>query len=379
MNFFYKLIQKLFFVFIKKSIIFESVPDFTDNTYYVYREMIKRGLNKKYHFFWRTDKRTVVLADNENKKHTFDLYKPTNIKEMLLSVSCLDKTVCGICCNQFLFKNRKEEKVYFLGHGGPYKATKGYYSIPEYIDCTISMSEYLSPIIAEQHNYDVNKIVALGYPRNDILTSSDFDSKAVFGNKFDKIIIWYPTYRQHKNSDISLTKNSIPLLYNEDNAIRINETAKKSNTLILIKPHFAQDVSKIKTLALSNLQFIDDSFYTDNNVTAYEFIANCDALITDYSSVYYDYTLCDKPIAVIWEDIEEYKKYPGFAVDLDEVLKGAEKIYTEQQLSKFIKDVADGKDNLQTERREVCKMSNYAADGKSTQRVTDYIIKNAGL
>ena len=36
-----------------KYIIFESNPDFSDNTYPVFEEMVNRGLNKKYKFLWQ--------------------------------------------------------------------------------------------------------------------------------------------------------------------------------------------------------------------------------------------------------------------------------------------------------------------------------------
>ena len=95
----------------------------------------------------------------------------------------------------------------------------------------------------------------------------------------------------------------------------------------MLKPHFAQDVSKIKSCNLSNIKFIDDQFFIENNITSYEFIANCDALISDYSSVYYDYLLCDKPIGLVWEDFHEYKNTVDFAVDMEYYMKAGEKIY----------------------------------------------------
>lgn len=55
---------------------------------------------------------------------------------------------------------------------------------------------------------------------------------------------------------------------------------------------------------------------------------SCDTLIADYSPIYYDYTLCDKPIALIREDYKEYKNSVGFADGCEEFLNGGEKIYT---------------------------------------------------
>ena len=40
----------------KKFIIFESTPDFADNTYPVYRQMVSRGLGQRYTFVWSCSK-----------------------------------------------------------------------------------------------------------------------------------------------------------------------------------------------------------------------------------------------------------------------------------------------------------------------------------
>ena len=101
--------------------------------------------------------------------------------------------------------------------------------------------------------------------------------------------------------------------------------------------------------------------------------------MTDYSSVYYDYTLSDHPIGAVWEDIEDFRKSPGFDMDIDFWMKGAEKIYTCQDLCEFIQRIADGKDILAKERREIRDLANYSTDGKNSERVVDFIVKEAKL
>ena len=145
--------------------------------------------------------------------------------------------------------------------------------------------------------------------------------------------------------------------------------------LIVLKPHFAQDVTYIKDMKLSNIRFIGDDFFEENNICSYEFITGCDALITDYSSVYFDYTLCDKPIAVIWEDIEEYKKNPGLINDYEHYLRGAEKLYNLTDLKEYISRVSHGIDLLKNERNDVMREVNISGDGKNAERVVNYIIE----
>lgn len=126
---------------------------------------------------------------------------------------------------------------------------------------------------------------------------------------------------------------------------------------------------------LSNIRFIDDSFFAQNNIRSYDFVGVSDGLITDYSSIYFDYTLCDKPIAAIWSDIEEYKKKPGLTANYETLRKGMEKIYTLDELTAFIRRIGDGVDLLQKERREIRDYANYSVEPTNADRVVDFIMK----
>ena len=203
--------------------------------------------------------------------------------------------------------------------------------------------------------------------------------KERIGGEYKKIIIWYPTVRQSQGGGINLECNSMPLISDLDRAATLNEVAKKNDVLILFKPHFIQKALEKAIPEYSNLKFIDESFFNIMGFSSYEMLAASDALITDYSSVYFDYLLCDKPIGVIWEDIEYYRKNPGFAIDLDYYLKAAVKIYSIEELCSFIESVANGTDRLQKERREICDVVNYSRDGKNAARVVDYIVETAKL
>ena len=174
-------------------------------------------------------------------------------------------------------------------------------------------------------------------------------------------------------------KQGIPIIHNSENAIRLNRCAQENKVLIVLKPHFAQDLSYIKDLKLSNIVFIDDLFFKKHHLTSYEFVHATDALITDYSSIYYDYLLADKPIALVWEDLEEYRQNPGFSVDLEDYCKGAEKVYTIEDFEKFVSEVAAGRDALQSARAEINARANYASDGQNTKRVVDFICEKSRI
>ncbi len=361
---------------LKPIILFESAPDLSDNTKPVFDEMLRRGINKHYKMVWIVSSATEALPAFENviycgKNNGFFNYK-------LIYYRCVAKVL--ICCNDFFPSLRKGQTSFYLTHGTGVKNVRNYYNVPSNMDFVLVDGEGTRALGAYQLNFDIDKTFAMGYPRNDILVSPSRNIKTLFpGTECNKLVVWYPTFRQHKLGILNAAKKALPILHNEEQAQKLNEIAKENGILLVLKPHFAQDVSQIKACLFSNIKFIDDDFYRQHEISSYEFLANCDALLTDYSSVYYDYLLCDKPIGLVWEDYEEYRATTDFAVDMDYYMKGGEKIYNLQDFAKFLQNLAEGKDLLKKERAEISAWANYSRDGKSAVRVTDFIVEKANI
>ncbi len=366
------LLKKLILLLpLRKVILLESVPDFSDNTKAVYDELIKRGVNKKYKIIWIVSPSFKIKHQTKNVKFIHKQGKLSNIK--LRYYNLVSK--CIICCNGFIVSKRKNQFSIYLSHGTSIKSVRNYYNIPNGIDCCLVAGQGVKDLMSYELKYDINKIVALGFPRNDVLCKKLTLPKGIFEREYDKVIVWYPTFRQHKGGSKTASQITIPILNDVKKAKILNSLASKNNVLIVLKPHFAQDVSYIKDLGLSNIRFIDDRFFVENNISSYEFVGGCDALISDYSSIYYDYTFCDKPIAVVWEDIEDYKQNPGLIENYEHYLQGAEKVYTIDELMSFVERVAKGEDVLMKERRYIRDLCNYSNDGGNSKRVVDYILE----
>ena len=381
----WQMIKAFMLLVVKPSIVFESKPDFSDNTKPVFDEMVRRGFGKKYRFVWFIDRDRCASIKNGVVEYWNPEQRKT-IRAAARHYSYYYKTKCIICCNRFMpvliclqRANGKRCTCFYLSHGIPMKSLKGYYSVPKEIDYMISPSKAMNGLMAYEFSMDINKVFTTGFPRNDAFAKPPIDLEEKLGVHYERIIIWYPTYRQHKNGLIDTKGNALPIIHDEEKARQLNETAKQSGVLIIIKPHFAQDTSLIRDLKLSNIMFIDDSFFQTIGLTSYEVLASSDALLTDYSSVYFDYTLADKPIGVVWEDIEKYREYPGFAVNLSYYLQGAEKIFTIEDLCSFVDNVAKGSDVFQMERREIRDVVNISNDGNNTNRVVDFIGDKANL
>lgn len=356
-----------------KYVIFESVPDLSDNTKAVFDEMISRGINKKYKFVWLVADSTKVTQEFENTM--FVDFENDSFK--LLYYKLRAKSL--IFCNSLIEKASDKTISFYLTHATQIKDSSSYYRAPEDIDYCLVTSEAFKPLMSKVYGIDEKKIVASGFPRNDILFKPSPRAHQIFENQFDKIIVWYPTFRQSKGGRVVEGCNSMPIIHDEKLAIKINETLKEKNILIVLKPHFAQDISFLTKLDLSNIRIIDDSFFVKNSISSYEFVAGCDALLTDYSSIYFDYLACDKPIGVVWEDIEHYRQNRGFCMDIDYYMSGAEKIYTVDDFLNFVQHLHLGDDVAKSQRQQIRKLAHDSFEGDNTNTVVDFIIDKMNL
>ena len=346
------LIQKTMSIFpVQDIIMFESRPDCAGSVKAVFDELVRRNLNKRYKLIWRM-----------HEKPTEKLKKPQNVyyihKTFLLTV------IGGIAKlfiseNGYFYKCRgKQQYLFHIFHGGSFKNVKRHYPSPENLDEVISLSPYLLSADAENYNCRAEILHPIGFPRNDTLLEKERDLHYLFQNCcYEKLIYWLPTYRQHKTDKSAVHSSiSMPIIHQTEDAIRINKVAEDNHVLIVVKPHFAQDLSKIRNINLGNLIFINDTFLQVNHIGNYNVLNASDALISDYSSVYYDYLIKNKPIGLCWEDFDEYERTEGFIVDPNVVMAGGEKIYTIDELCAFITRVAKGEDKLADKRLNVRKL-----------------------
>ena len=113
--------------------------------------------------------------------------------------------------------------------------------------------------------------------------------------------------------------------------------------------------------------------------TLYELLAQTDALITDYSSVYFDYLLTDRPIALTIADKEEYFTHFTLAFpDYKEAVKGFY-IETFSQLSSFLAEIAKGVDSAREERMPVKEKYHTKDAGNSAKAIVDLLEKEYRL
>lgn len=359
---------------LRNSIVFESNPEFGCNTLPVYDELVKRGIRNRYQIYW-------LVQDKEKYKDDTSGNKYINYEEKGLSkirrayVLCTSKAL--IFSNRFLKKHKRNQLVINLMHGSPLKVPVGYWE-GDTCDYVITQADIFNDKVAEILGVPTSKMVALGYPRTDILNNKG-DTKEKLGIFYNaKMIVWMPTFRKNERSGIvycDINKLGVPLLESEQSFDRINNSLKENGAVLIIKLHPAEDVSQMTLKNYSNILFISNKELTENNITVYQMLADSDALITDYSSVYYDYLLVDRPIGLIIDDIEEFEKKSKFAYGrYTDFVKGTY-INNLDEFQQFIISLKIDKDLYSEERKKAMNKYCQYKDFKSTQRVCDFIEK----
>ena len=211
-----------------------------------------------------------------------------------------------------------------------------------------------------------NIIVEEGYPRNDFLFNYNekdvqkIRKKLGIENDSRKIILYAPTYRSNQH------QTGLGYVYKEEIDFKKMENKFGKDYLILFRPHYfianSFDFDKYKGFVY-NVANIDD---------INELYIISDILITDYSSVFFDYANLKRPMIFFMYDLEHYKNESnGFYIDLNEL--PGQIVETQEDLEKSIEDV-DFNIGSSKKYKEFNEKYNYLDDGNASKRVIEKVI-----
>ncbi len=375
-----KYFINLFFFPLAKRIVFESNPEMTGNVGAVYNELLKRGLNKKYKLVWRVEDKEKY-SDYGVENVSFIDYFPKSFGEKVKWIFYRWTSKALIFENKMSEKKWRNQLAINLMHGMPIKSNADYVA-HDTCDYIVSSGEKLNGVLSREMDIPLKRFVTLGYPRTDVLGEKTGSLEKLGIESFEKVIVWMPTYRKHATWKSHVHEGAqypsgVPLLTDSEQFNRINEHLKKNDSLLVIKLHPVQDLSNISETLESNIMFLSDKKMQEKGTAVYELLAESDALLTDYSSIYYDYLLTDKPIGLVIDDIEEYANNRGLAFEYKDYVKG-DYIYTLEDLMDFASCVAADSDPAEAERLWAKAQWCDFTDFKSTERVADFILEKLG-
>lgn len=350
-------------------VLLYSNMGFRDNVAYIYDYMISEKYNEKYQ---------IIRSQNESYGGVI----PTNVK-IVSNVRAIKYYLRAghvfYAFGKLPIYPAKNQKVVQMWHGSPFKGgdirekkESMHKSEKSYYTNVLSASPIFVERWMEEFNCNKDNISICGHPRTDVMLKPY--TKSELGITEKKMILWMPTFRKSKilgYNDVENNDSLVPILKGIEDFTALNEFLKKRSCRIIIKLHPMQDVENYKNLELTNIELLSQNLFISRGYDLYRLISSADALITDYSSVFYDFMLMDRPIGFTEDDFEEYKDGRGFSVDNPDYFRAGHKMKTLADVENFLQDVCDDNDIWKEKRGEVNKASNYYRDFQNCKRALE--------
>ena len=222
------------------------------------------------------------------------------------------------------------------------------------------------------HNY-----LSLGMCRNDYLFSSE-DQGQEIKLKFKEnvsydvktIVLYTPTHKDYER-DLGISA-ARELLGFKANLITLDKFLKSNGILIICKLHPHQNKEVIKKALPESIQIFEANAYFGLS----ELMKASDALITDYTSGYYDYLILDKPVIFNFYDVELYNETRGFTIMPVETICAGDIIKSEEELIYSLSHLDQNYIN-NAEKRKLLKEHVFSSqDSNSCKRVFEYFFSN---
>lgn len=227
-------------------------------------------------------------------------------------------------------------------------------------------SEEMKKTYGQAFGVDESRIYPIGLPKTDELINrldrikkdnKNLDKDYIYDkyniSKETKLVLYAPTFRDNEVDDPKVSVQVEELLTNLPEGYELG---------IRLHPHVAESMTGIKDKGVRQLSFEEDV----NSV-----MLASDILITDYSSIVFEYCLMKCPMIFYSYDLEEFhKKGRGFYHSYQSYVPGPI-AYTGKEVCQLIQE-----NNFDNERIENFIKVNYQhLDGKATERLIKLIEK----
>jgi len=395
MSLFMKLMLYLLLSFIprdKRLWIFGSWrgQKFADNSKYLFLYILKHV--RCVRAIWLTHSRSVV---KEVRQVGGEAYLSHSLRGMIFMIRAGCVVTCtgprDITQHHYLFAGARHIQLW---HGSPLKnlefdssplaGRKGlggrmlflFRRTAKRFALLISAAPEISRIFRQVFSLRASRIVITGYPRNDVLMGARWlpNEEIRYLNSISKevsfkhLIVFLPTRREGKRRDVSFLLSNY-----EFDAAYLDKVLERNNAVLVVKLHASSRVKYPSGRISHRVLLATDADIPD----VYLLLRHTDVLITDYSSVYFDYLMLNRPIIFAPFDLKEYSSIRPFYWDYESVTPGP-KARNWRELADLIEKVLS-QDRWRNERDKVRARFNTFCDAENSRRVFDAIVNTLGL
>ncbi|MEF2968149.1 CDP-glycerol glycerophosphotransferase family protein [Paenibacillus sp. M1] len=233
-------------------------------------------------------------------------------------------------------------------------------------DAVASTSPLVSNIFKSAFQLPENKIFITGTPRGDIILDKEPDKPSVLKiNPLDlpieKKICYFPTHRNDAKA-LSDFINSI-------NLSNLPDFLEKHNTILYIKLHYYNLANHTHRIDTPRVVLLNENDESDINYL----LPWTDVLITDYSSVYFDYLLLNRPIIFTPFDLNEYMSKDRELYGEYELLTPGSKCNTWNEVTGELTKLFSGNDEHYEIRTKMKEEYHTFSDTRNSERVVGVV------
>lgn len=364
----------------KNLIMFESFlgKQYSDNPRAIYEYLLKHY--PEYKMYWSAERKSVHKFEQYDVKYV----KRFSIKWMFL----MNRAAYWVSNSRLPLWIPKHDQTTYLQtwHGTPLKRlaldmdevhmpgidTEAYKSLfkksTQKWDYLISPNRYATEIFRRAFQFDKD-MLETGYPRNDYLLNHNHPEeieriKKKLGLPLDKKVILYaPTWRDNQFYEIGRYKFEVPL------DLDLLQRELSDEYIIVLRMHYLV----AENLEISKYgRFVqDESLHEDIR----ELYMIADMLVTDYSSVFFDYGNLRRPMFFYVYDMKEYRDtLRGFYYDFEKEAPGP-LVETTAALIKEIRR-AENSESLGARFDDFYRRFCALEDGHAAKRVVERVFLN---
>lgn len=365
-----------------KLVIFISFHGrgYTDNPKAIYEQMRKDPKCDGFRYIW-------FIKHHKDKNITIDGAKVKEYLSIPYFINMAKAKYWIANCKLPNYMSKKTNQVYLqTWHGTPLKRLAHDIIVPEgttfyrsglsaeemrstydvdvaRYNYMISPNAFCTDVFQKAFRINKERLIETGYPRNDCLYTTTDDEITKIKKKLHlplnkKVVLYAPTWR-----DNSFNTSGYTFELKVD--FHLWKQILGDDYVVIFKPHYLIVNKNANDPSLQGFIY---------NIDASEEISDLylisDILVTDYSSVFFDYANLKRPIYFYMYDLEEYKEeLRGFYLDIHFDLPGPIAI-DELDLLNKIKNANEFDFN---KLKKFNQRFNHIEDGNSAQRVIDIV------
>lgn len=294
-----------------KKILFVSYSgnQFSDSPRVLYESLCKDSRFDDFELIWafrHPEKIQISGRGTKIKIDSLSYYKVALTSQVWITNVSVERGLSFKGKNTLYFCTWHGSTVKKLWHDVPKHNSKEFIPINAVsFDILCAQSDYDIDVFSRAFKINRSCIMKTGLPRNDYLVHVNQNEREKIRNSLhireEHIVILYaPTFRSYKINSAIIT----PSLW---------EKALDDQYIVLYKGHhFANKIKGQK----------DSSRFRNvsSNQDIRPLMIACDILISDYSSVFFDFSILEKPMLCYAPDLERYEKERGLYVDLEKFL-----------------------------------------------------------